>query len=246
MKLTLLQMVQNILSDMNSFNVNNIHEHQESRQVVDIIETTFYNISAYRYWPAHYKMIKLDSGAHGSEILAPTLVIPSKMVDLQTLHYNKKKLTYKEPNSFIEYMLSINADASNVETYTLDNIEMVCHNNRDPSFYTIMHINDGGELVTYIICDAYNKEVEDSLIPSKSIAMGTMSPEFKKENTFVPDMPEEGFPYLLAEAKAKAFLVLKGVDNPAAINDARRLRSRLAVEKGVMQSKDNYPNYGRK
>ena len=246
MKLTLLEMVQNILSDMNSFNVNNIFEHQESRQVVDIIQTTYNHISAYRYWPAHKKPIKLESGAHSGVILSPTLVIPSKMVDLEDLYYNSTKLRYVDINTFLERMMTIKPDSDGVEEYELDNITFKCKNDRDPTTFTLLPVNDGTELVTYIICDSYDKSVDDSLMPSKSVALGTSMPEFRKENTFIPDMPEEAFPYLLAESKARAFISIKGVDNPAATADAARLRSRLAVEKGVIQSRDTYPNYGRK
>lgn len=246
MKLTLIQMVQDILSDMNSFNVNNIHEHQESRQVVDIIESTFYTVTTYRYWPAHYRTVRLEGAPQGTDLMPAVLVMPSNVIDLDELYYNKRKLHYKDPQDFLKFCMELSTSTNNnFDEYDLDGTPLACYNGRDPSFFTILSKGNGSGLTNYVVMDAYNKEDEDVLLASKSLALGQIAPEFKKENTFVPDLPDEAFPYLLAEAKARAFIAIKGVDNPSAVADAARLRSRLAVEKGVVQSKDTYPNYGR-
>ena len=46
MRNTLLEMVQSILSDMDSENVNSISDSVEAQQVASVIEDTFFNIIA--------------------------------------------------------------------------------------------------------------------------------------------------------------------------------------------------------
>ena len=43
-KLTLLQMTQDIMSDMDSDDINSINDSVEALQVAQIIKTTYYNI----------------------------------------------------------------------------------------------------------------------------------------------------------------------------------------------------------
>jgi hypothetical protein len=51
MKKTLLEIVQDILSDMDSEEVNSISDSNEARQVARIVQTTFYNLIATREIP---------------------------------------------------------------------------------------------------------------------------------------------------------------------------------------------------
>ena len=62
MRNTLLQMVQSILSDMDSEAVNSISDTVEAEQVASVIQETFFNIVAARYIPEHRPLIKLTSG----------------------------------------------------------------------------------------------------------------------------------------------------------------------------------------
>ena len=48
MKKTLLQIVQNILSDLDSEDVNSISDTVEAMQIARVVENTFYNIVATR------------------------------------------------------------------------------------------------------------------------------------------------------------------------------------------------------
>ena len=50
-KLTVLAMVQDILSDMNSDEVNSINDTIEAQQVAQIINTTYFEIISSRDWP---------------------------------------------------------------------------------------------------------------------------------------------------------------------------------------------------
>ena len=60
-KKTLLQIVQNILSDMDSEDVNSLNDSIEAQQVASIVEDTYYNIIATRHIPEHQELIKLTA-----------------------------------------------------------------------------------------------------------------------------------------------------------------------------------------
>lgn len=53
-KLTLLDIVQDVLSDMDSDEVNSINDSIEALQVAAIAKSTFYNIIDGRDWPHLY------------------------------------------------------------------------------------------------------------------------------------------------------------------------------------------------
>jgi hypothetical protein len=59
-KLTLLEYVQNILSALNSDEVNSISDNAESLQVAEILKTTYFNIIARTHLPEHKQLIQLE------------------------------------------------------------------------------------------------------------------------------------------------------------------------------------------
>src|SRR5882762_9586205 len=61
MKRTLLDLTQNILSALNSDEVNSIGDTVESAQVAEIIRTTYYNIMGRAELPEHEKLFNLAS-----------------------------------------------------------------------------------------------------------------------------------------------------------------------------------------
>ena len=72
MKSTLLQIVQSILSDMDSEDVNSSTDTVEAQQVASVVEDTYFNIIAARDIPEHNKLIpliSLDEISTGDNIL---------------------------------------------------------------------------------------------------------------------------------------------------------------------------------
>src|SRR5574343_1099300 len=86
MKLTLLELTQNILSAMDSDEVNSINDTAESRQVAQVIKTTYFNILSRADLPELTKLVQLD--ASGSA-LQPTLMLkPSEVLRVDWIKYN--------------------------------------------------------------------------------------------------------------------------------------------------------------
>lgn len=58
-KMTLLEIVQDILNDMSSDKVNSIDDTEESEQVAQIVATTYRLMVSARNWPQNRKLINL-------------------------------------------------------------------------------------------------------------------------------------------------------------------------------------------
>ena len=65
-KQTLLEMTQNILSDMDSDEVNGIADTTEAMQVATIIRTTYYDLIANRSIPEHRELFQFEGLAESA------------------------------------------------------------------------------------------------------------------------------------------------------------------------------------
>ena len=54
-------MVQNILSDMDSEEVNSVSDTNEAEQIAEVLEATYHNMVSSRFIPEHSQTIKLVS-----------------------------------------------------------------------------------------------------------------------------------------------------------------------------------------
>ena len=60
-RMNLLQIVQSIMSDMDTDNVNSINDTIEALQVAQIVKDTFYELISRRDWPHLNKLFVLNS-----------------------------------------------------------------------------------------------------------------------------------------------------------------------------------------
>ena len=108
-KMTLLEIVQDILSDMDSDEVNSINDSVESLQVAQIVKSTYYNIIDGKDYPWLKELFQLNASGVASK---PTFMsLPSTVIDLEWIKYNKikvgetkalyKKIIYKTPEDFL-------------------------------------------------------------------------------------------------------------------------------------------------
>ena len=85
MKLTLLELTQNILSALNSDAVNSISDTVESQQVAECIKTTYMNMLGRYELPEHVKLINLEAAA---DITKPTLMYrPEGITRIEWIKY---------------------------------------------------------------------------------------------------------------------------------------------------------------
>lgn len=247
MKQTVLEMVQDILLELNSFPVNSITETVESEQVAAILRRTYFDVISQRDWAHAKKAMQLDAATAS---LPTHLSVPDGVKKVEKVLYDVRKestdkLQYKElryvtPDQFLKLSNSLNSTATNVDTVAdPGGISLLVRNDKQPEYWT--SFDD-----VYIVCDSYYSDLDSYLQNSKTQALVVITPGWTHDDAFYPVLPEEVFPYVLAEATSRASLSLRGVPNEKAEQASNRLRRIMSQKHWVLNSGDRYPDYGRK
>lgn len=247
MKMSLLEIVVDILNDMDSDLVSSIDDTFESQQVAQIVKSTYYAQMSTRNWPHTRKLVSLQ--ASGTDALPTHTKLASPIKELISVNYNcvkegetrkrYKPVKYIEPDNFLRITNARNNDEANIDVIVdPTGIELLIRNDLDPTYLTSFDDDT-------IVFDSYNKAVDDTIQESKVQAMAYVIPSWQQTDSFIPDLPDEAFTGLLEEAKSRAMFKLKQmVDNKAEQESGRQQRwlSRKAwrVAGGVQ-----YDNYGR-
>lgn len=247
-KMTLLEMTQDILSDMNSDEVNSISDSLEATQVANIIKSTYYNIIDGRDYPWLKELFQL--GADGTSTRPTHLALPATIIDLEWIKYNRRKTTdtkdryekikYKTPEEFLTYTNTRNSAASNVKVVSdPSGIKVFVFNDKSPSYFTSFDDET-------LVFDAYDSAVDTTLVASKTQCFGKRSVTFTISDSFIPDLPVQMFTYLLAEAKSNCFVTLKQMPNQKVEQTSISQKRRMSQEAWKIKNGITYPNYGRK
>ncbi len=241
MKTTLLQLVQSILSDMDSEGVNSIGDTVEAQQIASVIEDTYYNIIAAREIPEHNKLMSLVSAADSTK---PThFKYPTETKHIERVEYNVgtagekdfKEIPFVDPVWFLDNM---DENGLLVETYA-GSIDIFVSTDEAPSYYTSFDDEN-------IIMNAYESSKETILQASKVRAFGSTYPVFSQSDDHVIDLDNTLIPYLLAEAKSTCFSLFKGGSDPKVEQAARRLKSYVQNDMYKTSRKNTRVSYGRK
>lgn len=247
MRQTLLELTQDILLEMNSFDVNSISDTLEAEQVASIIRNTYYDIIQQRDWANTRSTIQLTAGTAAR----PThMQVPSGVKKVEQVLYNRKtdvaakdkyeKVTYLTPEQFLQKANSLDSTAANVSTVTdTGGISILIRTDKQPEYWTSFDDQ-------YLVFDSYYSSLDSYLQNSKTQALVVKSPTWTHSDSFYPSLPEEAFPYLLAEAKSRAFLALKGVPNEKAEQASNRLRRIMSQKHWVLHNGDRVQVSGRK
>lgn len=206
MKQTLLEMVQRILESRDAQVVNSIEDTREALQVANIIKETYYHLLYVRDIKSRTNLITFDSL---SNLNYPTyLRFKDDVAQIDMLKYFDKKqeryvdLTLLEPQVFIERSLMLNPKEENITTCKdFSGVSFNVYNDRAPTFWTSFDDE-------HIVVDGYNKEVEDTITAVNVMAYGIKYPEFKLEDTFIPDLAPQHFTLLLSKSKVMAAMEL--------------------------------------
>ena len=247
-KLTLLDIVQDIMSDMSSDEINSINDTTEALQVAQIVKSTYYNIIDGKDWPQLYEFFQLTSSGDSTK---PThMRLPEAVIDVTWIKYDCKefgevrdrvrKMVYKTPSDFTELLEQRDSSASNVlEVVDASGVSLNIFTDQAPTYFTSFD-ND------YIIFDSYDIALDDTLQNSKTQCYGKLHPSWSMLDGFIPDLPIQAFSYLLNEAKSTAFLVIKEMPNQKAEQHSISQRRRMSQDAWRIAGGITYPNYGRK
>lgn len=247
-KMTLIEIVQDILNDLDSDEVNSIDDTAESQQVAQIVKSTFFAITSNRNWPHLKKGISFE--ASGDDAYPTHMKLPDNVKELLFVNYNKTKqgetrkrygkVSWVEPDDFLRHTNQRNNDEANIDVIVdYSGIELLIRNDQAPTYYT--SFDD-----SHIVFDSYDSAVDDTLQESKIQAQGYYMPTWLPEDDFIPDLPDEAFTYLLEEAKSRASLKLKQVQDTKAEQEAVRQKTWLSRKDWRVQGGIKYPDYGRR
>lgn len=248
MKMSLLEMVQDILSDMDADEVNSISDTVESTQVAQIIKTCYFEMLTNRNWPHMRKLVQME--ALGSTSKPNYLKLPDSLKELVSIKYDVRKLagdkiqmldlTYKEPDSFLRYTSNRDSSKSNVQTVIdFSGTKLLILNDVAPTYWT--SFDD-----VYVITDSFNTALESSLQESKTQCLAYLYPSWTKQDDFIPDLPIDAFSALLEESKSTAFITLKQMANQKAEQKASRQQRWLSRKAWRAHGGVEYSDFGRK
>lgn len=242
MKKTLLEIVQNILSAMDSEDVNSISDSVEAEQVASIVEDTFYNIIATSNIPEHEELLKLTAL---SDSAYPThFSYPSNLKHINCLWYkddegNYYEVKYEEPLNFITRVDGRQEDYQEV-TDKNGGTTLRIGNTKNPSVFTSFDDK-------YIVLDSFKTTTESTLQESKIRCYGSKYPVFERTDSHVPDLDANYFPYFMNEAKSMCMSLLKSGSDPKVEQAARRARNNMLGNKKHLPdtARSKRVNYGR-
>lgn len=251
MKMTLLDMVQNILSAMSSDEVNSHTDNAESRQVAEIIRTSYFNIISRAQLPENKQLFSLDASGDPD---APILMYrPDNISKIEWIKYDTNDdlipvgpiyeyVTILPLQQFLDMVHQLDPEESYVDSLTLDEFTFYYRNDIRPTYCTIFK--------DYIVIfDSYNSAVDATLQESKSMCYGFTVPVFTMEDDFIPDLDDRQFPLLLNEAKSLAFFELKQMAHEKAEQEIRRQWRSMQHNKNTVDKPTNFeqlPDFGRR
>lgn len=242
-KKTLLEIVQSILSDMDAEEVNSLGDTTEGLQVASIVQDTYYNIISNRLIPEHRGLIKLTA-LSDSEF--PThFKYGTDVSGIENVWYDGsttaaveyKEVYFLDPMAFLLRTDGVGGNYRSIDDKSAGT-KLRIRTDKAPEYYTSFDDE-------HIVMDSYNSAEDATLQESKSRAFGNKVPVFSIEDTFVPDMDANFFPYLLAESKSAAFSLLKGGSDPKVEQSARRQKTSLQNDKYNTIRTRGLSKYGR-
>lgn len=257
MKMTLLEIVQTILSSLTSDEVNSITDTTESLQVANIVKDTYLSIVARLNLPETKTIIQLDSSGNVSEPVLMTL--PNDIENLEYLKYNKiltdgidawGDIIYLPLDEFLRLMhMKVVVTDGTVGTfnYVMNGmtIKVYYENDKNPDYFTTLDDN-------VLLFDSYYSANDTTLQTSKTLGFGTYTYAFTLSDTFTPKLDSNQFALLVNEAKVQAFYDLKEQQNAIAIKRAQthlihgqKIKSDMPMH-SYGSPFDGLPDYGRK
>lgn len=245
---TLLELVQDVLSDIDGDEVNSISDTEESDQVARIVKNTYNSIVSNSNWPHTRRAVALiprsDNAfpTHMSAIdeLKELISVRYNIVEFGSTRKNYRLLTYKDPDEFLNILNKRDNTKSNVDVIIDDSgIELLILTDKAPEYYT--SFDDRG-----VVFDSYDSAVDSSLQASKTQAQGFIIPSFSLTDSFVPDLPPDAFAKLREESVSRAQFKLRQLQDFKSEQESQRQSRWLSRKNWIVEGGIKYPNYGRK
>ncbi len=195
MKLTLLEIVQDMLTATDSENVTGVGQTEDAGMCVNIANREFERlISGYR-WRHTRTLGKLEVTSNLNEMTLPTTAIA---LDPNTMYYAGDRVYWMDHDRFLAYTITRNTSESNISE--VNNVHV--YTDRNPQYFT--SFND-----STIVFDSYPnssgllKANTDVMLYDHPTSRLTADGEYF-------DLPPQAFPALTQRCIARAILEIKG------------------------------------
>lgn len=247
---TLLELVQNILTEISGDAVNSISDTQEATDVANIVGIVYRELIDELELPFNKELVALEGLA---DLARPNYMrIPQNVSMLEWIKYDTRQsvsankeytdMRFLAPADFVSFCNSRpDTDTTNYQIVFDDtNLPLVIGKKDAPAYWTTF--DDG-----LIIFDSYDSDVDSTLQSSKSMAWAHIRPTFTISDDFVPDLPDNMFSVLHIHALNRVMADLRQAVNPKTERVESRLRVRSQRSKQRAQRKHlDWPDYGRK
>ena len=247
---TVLEIVQEILSDIDGDSVDTYNETVESEQVYTIVKSSYFNLMASRMWPHLRQGVQLT--ALGGT--TPThLSIDTKVKELCFLNYDISTATdtrkryqamkYLSVDEFLHKTNQEDDSSSDVDVVTdTSGIDIMIRNDQAPQYFTSFNDEE-------LVLDSYDSSIAAALVSTRVQAQAYIIPVWdalSAGDAYVPDIPEEAMRVLIEGAKSAAALRLTQVPDQKAEQEAVRQQRWLSRKARRIEGGLAYPDYGRK
>jgi len=250
---TLLEIVQQILSAMDSDEVDSYSDTVESVQVANLLKGVYYDLATDLQLPEHDGLFELT--ASGSSLQPTLMTVPSNVVRIDYIKYNNiltadtysnyQPCYYKPWDEFLDYMNVLKNETANVGemdfTNNTETFEIMYWSDRMPKYYS--SVDD-----YTLVFDAYDSAEDTTLQKSKTMCYGSVYPTWTMSDAFEPDLDPTQFSYFINRAKVRAFAELKQAANNEAASETRIQKVRNQGNKRRVPDRTEHeklPKYGR-
>lgn len=245
-KMTLLEIVQDVMNDMDSDEVNSISDTVEATQIANICRSVYYDVITTVDLPEHTELMTVSGLSDSSR---PNYMDANSVTEIKELRYNVsetlgeleyKLIDYVPPDEFIQRIVTRDTTQTEVIIVTdpTNGISLPIINNKMPDYFTSFDDR-------YLCFDSYKASVDNTLQTSKTMVLGVKLPSFTLTDSAVPDMDDTIFPYYLAEVKSRCLSLLKGGVDPKVEQFARKHRYTQKNNRWKTGEQRILNNYGR-
>lgn len=244
---TLLQITQGILSDMGGDQINSIFDTEEAEAVARHVVNVYENMVASNNWAQQRNLKHMVSVSDNTK--PNYLLLPEDTKEVIKINFDKKKdgetqdkfveVEYKHPEHFIHYLNKRNNTDSNVqEVVDFGGVTLYIRNDIAPSYYTSFDDE-------YVVFDAYDSDVSDTLQGSQAQVVSWYLPELSLLDDAVPTLPKSGERLLIEEATVRAQAKENEYQDIESIQAAQVQRTNMARRNWRVNTNQRWPNYGR-
>jgi hypothetical protein len=248
MSLTVLKVVQDILSSMDSDEVNSIGDTVESTDVARCVAETFNGIIT------DYDIESIVTGYQLQglgDVTKPThMTVPETTQSIIEIRYDVRKqatdtqvmrpIQYLDPSPFVDIVAQRDATQANILEVTLsDGLKIGVQTDHAPNYWTTFDQET-------VIFDSYNNNIDTTMHSSRSWALGREGQDLIVNDFTLINLPRELEDLLMTNARELCFDLYKGSTPKKVVERARKSRVRMKILKDrLRRASPTGPDYGR-